>query len=203
MSQIAKGTRFERLIVLNDAGAYEVHCQCDCGASRTVSRSKLRAGHTRSCGCLQADLARKRQFKHGLTETRLHAVWCQMISRCELPTNHAYADYGGRGIYVCARWHDFLLFLEDMGVPPNGHTLDRIDNDGPYSPDNCRWATRQQQARNRRSSAILEFNGTSKTLVEWGEVTGFGWATIRARLTRGWSVSKALTHPVRKMRKTA
>ncbi len=127
-----------------------------------------------------------------------------MIRRCTRPNSRAYANYGGRGIRVCDRWLTFENFIADMVQRPVGHSLDRIDNDGPYSPENCRWATDIEQHRNRRDNRLETFRGQTKTLAEWAEEFGIRYATLHSRITKqGWSFERALTEPVRAVRKAA
>jgi hypothetical protein len=147
------GTTYGRLRVLETVwgGRDKVRCECECGAVRVVWAVNLKTGHTQSCGCLPAGLNRARLTTHGLTRHPLYKTWCAMLRRCHSPTDASYRNYGGRGIEVCDRWHDFERFLADMGERPPGLTLDRVDNDGNYEPANCRWATPAAQARNRRT----------------------------------------------------
>lgn len=119
-----------------------------------------------------------------------------MRARCENPEARRYCDYGGRGITVCERWADFENFLADMGRKPSlGHSIDRIDNDGPYSPENCRWATKTEQMRNRNSNRYLTHGGETLLMIEWAERLGCPSSVIHKRITRGWSVEKAVTTP--------
>jgi hypothetical protein len=122
-----------------------------------------------------------------------------MLRRCYKPTDHHYPDYGGRGITVCAKWlGSFEAFLADMGEAPTPkHSIDRIDNNVGYSPENCRWASPSEQARNKRNTRMMECNGVTKPLAEWAEITGLTQKQIWSRLRHGWSDSDAITRPLR------
>ena len=126
-----------------------------------------------------------------------YEAWASMKSRCNNPNRADYKNYGGRGIYVTIHWDTYPPFLEDMGRRPSAkHTLDRIDNNGPYCRDNCRWATRRVQAHNKRvhkNQVTLTLNATTRTVAEWSQVTGISEACIRSRLKRGWLDERILT----------
>jgi hypothetical protein len=130
----------------------------------------------------------------GVRSTAEHKTWCRMRSRVRGVMNPAAArNYRDRGITICARWESFQNFLDDMGPRPDGAWLDRIDNDGPYSPENCRWASPKQQQRNRRNNTRLTFNGETLCIAEWAERLSLNHKTISDRLRHGWSVGRALT----------
>lgn len=135
---------------------------------------------------------RKRASRHPL-----YAVWSRMRSRCLYVGDPHFVNYGGRGITICPQWigrHGFKTFVADMGDRPQRHTLERIDNSKGYSPGNCRWATRHEQARNKRNNKMLTHDGKTLCLQEWSEVTGIDVGTLGSRLNRlGWSVADALT----------
>lgn len=138
---------------------------------------------------------------HGQSSTKTYKSWVCMIRRCTNPKDDRYSSYGGRGISVCAAWRDFKGFLADMGDRPHEASLDRYpDNNGNYEPGNCRWATRKEQARNRRNSRLIEFMGRQETIQTWAELFGIPEATLEARLNRGWTVERATTQPVQKHR---
>jgi hypothetical protein len=149
------GTRYGRLVVTERAGDYKPArwtCVCDCGATVVAVGANLVRGCTSSCGCLRKEASAARRTTHGATYTPEFVAWVSMRTRCNCTTNPRYGDYGGRGITVSAPWAaSFDTFLSDMGPRPSAsHSLDRIDNDGPYAADNCRWATTKQQGANRR-----------------------------------------------------
>lgn len=138
------------------------------------------------------------EVKHGEHGTRLYGIWKNMKYRCSNPNSPAYKDYGARGIFVCAEWQQYEPFR--AWAIANGYrenlTIDRIENDKGYSPDNCRWATMKTQSNNTRMNRIIEFDGAEHTLTEWAEITGVCVATLWDRLKNGWSIERALTEPV-------
>ena len=198
------GQRFGRLVVIAKdltpptiTGSRWV-CRCDCGSIQTFMGSGLKRGETRSCGCLRRDDARARFTVHGRCYTTEFTIWMGMLDRCSRPNNTAYPNYGGRGITVCERWLSFENFYEDVGARPSqSYSLDRIDNDGPYSPENCRWATRAEQRRNSRNVCRIEYGGRTMILFDWAQELGFTYATLKHRIQRGWSVERAFTTPAR------
>lgn len=139
---------------------------------------------------------------HGQSESSTYQSWQAMRRRCQDPNFNVYPNYGGRGIKVCDRWQSFVKFRADMGERPEGHTLGRINTDGDYEPDNCRWETWTQQQRNRRGNHTITFDGLTLTMAEWSERTGIPYRSLEKRINRdGWPVEDALTIPVRQ-RKT-
>lgn len=203
------GQRFGRLVaqsyVSPSAAGGIWLCACDCGGSAKTTITKLRSGHTQSCGCRKRELTLARTVTHGMSYSSEHGIWLAMTQRCTNPNNAAYADYAGRGIFICDRWvsgdgsrSGFECFFSDMGKRPSAaHTLDRIDNDGPYHPKNCRWATRKQQARNRRSNRMVSVDGTQMSVAEACEKLRLDHSFINARLQHGFSWERAISQPKR------
>lgn len=174
-------------------------CLCNCGKEWTAQADNLVSGNTRSCGCHRRRRTGDLFRTHGESKkTPEWSVWCDMRKRCYDRDYKQYADYGGRGITVCDRWREsYENFLTDMGRRPSPqHQLDREKNDGPYSPDNCRWVTRKEQARNKRNNRLITHGGRTQCLAAWAEEIGIGSATLGKRLKAGWDVARALSHPV-------
>lgn len=175
--------------------------KCLCGNEKVFNIASLRSGAVRSCGCLS--LERKHsgsnQMVHGDSRVgmvaRLHSIWRGMLKRCNAPRSSTYSGYGGRGIRVCDEWLDYVVFKKwalESGYMDD-LSIDRIDNDGNYCPSNCRWVDMKLQARNRRTTRWIYFQGEKKSLAEWCEKTGLGPGTITKRLKRGWPIEKTLT----------
>jgi len=190
------GSRFGRLLVLERSGTIGHNvlysCLCDCGNVKDVRTGDLRSGRTTSCGCYTKEVTTERNTTHGESKTGLYGLWLQMKNRCYNPRTAAYKHYGGRGISVCDKWLDFECFKEDVGERANGMTLDRIDNDGNYCPENCKWATRREQSRNRRNTTYAVVNGVKGLLMDFAKEAGVSHTTVRSRLSRGLSIEESL-----------
>lgn len=199
------GQRFNRLLVIGEAPNYvsakgQRHaqwlCRCDCGEEVVIRGSDLRAGRTQSCGCWNSAVLVRRNWKHGATvrgkRNRAYQSWTGMKSRCSDPNSADWQHYGGRGIKVCTEWEDFTRFLADMGEPPPGHSLERIDVNGDYCPANCMWATAEQQAQNKRRALTVSIDGVPVPLRIVANVTGINYGTLRHRLHAGWPLDRLL-----------
>lgn len=187
---------FGSLTVIRDEGRYRV-CKCECGVEKRIRIDHLISGATVSCGCVGRRKSAAAKTTHGMSNTRVFKIWLGMIDRCR---NDRQGNYGARGIAVCAKWEkSFEAFYADMGDPPSAqHSLDRIDVNGDYEPGNCRWATRNEQARNTTRNTVLTKAGQSMTIAEWSEKTGIKDSTICERIySLGWSVERALTEPAK------
>lgn len=196
------GKKFGRLTVVKPvrkAGKEQLfyECLCDCGVVKVILAQSIRTGNTQSCGCLQKERRATATLRHGMSHTPIHNTWMSMKQRCFDKNCKAYPDYGGRGITVCERWMTFENFLADMGQPPQeGMTLDRFpDNDGNYEPCNVRWATKKEQANNRRSSKLLTFDGATMTQAQWEDKMGLRRGLLWDRLDKGWTLERALKTP--------
>lgn len=202
------GKRFGRLTVIEQSddtepGRPRYLCRCDCGNERVVRGISLRKGDTQSCGCIKKERAKalsESHIKHGKTKTRLYRIWFSMRRRCYKSTSPDYARYGGRGITVCDEWKDSFQAFYEWSVA-NGYlenlTIDRIDNEGDYSPQNCRWVNAEVQNNNTRRNYYITHDGETLTLAQWAKKCGINKNTLYSRLTKyGWSIERALLKEV-------
>jgi len=199
------GRRFGRLVVVGIRRERRskriviiAQCRCDCGCVKDVFWRSIADGRVKSCGCLNRELAAKHgrdSATHGGSRTRLYNIWTGMKRRCYNHHHVHFANYGGRGIAVCPEWRgDFAAFREwamSHGYA-DGLSIDRIDNDRGYSPDNCRWIDTRAQQNNRRTNHFVTAAGQTHTICEWSRLTGVGASTIKERLRRGWSAARAV-----------
>lgn len=173
--------------------------KCDCGNEKVVIKSCLVHGKSKSCGCLRKELLSKREREHGLSHTRIYRIWHNMVDRCYKKNDKDYYKYGARGIMVCNEWKENVLSFKDWALN-NGYstdlTLDRIDNNGNYEPNNCRWITTKEQNRNTRRNILITYNNETHCLMEWSEIMNMPYATIKFRLNKGWSIDDIFNKPI-------
>lgn len=203
------GEKYGMLTVIGLAGKNKYNhplfeCQCDCGNKAIIEATRVKNEKTKSCGCLQKEKTKMLTFQHGLTNTRLHRIWAAIISRCENPKNNRYYTYGERGVIICDEWrNDFTNFYN--WAMANGYrddlTIDRIDVNGNYGPSNCRWATRKEQANNKRSNRNVFYNGMTKNLKQWSEYYGFNYKYFQEIMSKNnYSLETILEIPYFKER---
>lgn len=177
-------------------------CKCDCGNTTYADVYSLMNGTKKSCGCIPR--AKNIRIKHNRSHHPLYACYYRMRHRCENPADKSYERYGGRGIKVCDEWKNDITAFINWGLAngyKEGLSIDRIDNDGDYSPENCRWANPTQQSNNRSTNAYVTYNGETHTYAEWSRITGIKQLTIRHRIEDlHWSVEDALTVPTTERR---
>lgn len=208
-----KGNKYSRLLVISENevrkdNKVQWNCVCDCGKKLVVCGKALRTGNTKSCGCLQKEKASVSiknflqnnecpNIIHGMARTRIYNTWKNMNRRCKKKGSAHYKLYGGRGIKVCEEWNSFEKFYEDM---KDGYTddltIDRIDVNGNYCKENCRWITMKEQSNNRRSNHILEFNGEKLNIEQWAKKLGIPRNRLQNRINRGWNLELALTNKI-------
>ena len=206
------GMKFERLTVIDEAepikGSHgenltRWNCVCDCGTKKVVRASELIRHRTLSCGCLGKEHRAMKITKHGLSNKRVYHIYLGMLDRCYDSNSEMYKNYGGRGIKVCQEW------LGNEGATnfanwaySNGYndelTIDRINVNGNYTPDNCRWVDNIVQQNNKTNNRYITINGETKTTKEWSRFVGIGYSTIKQRIYNGWSPEKAIMTPVDK-----
>lgn len=197
------GRRFGRLVPFErgewyryaDGRRYDTwKCQCDCGRTKTITGSNLRSGNSMSCGCIPKENPNNKT--HGKSNSKIYMRWYDMKRRCNDKKNREYNNYGGRGIKVCKEWLDFTVFYN--WAISNGYsedlTIERIDVNGDYCPENCKWIPLPEQARNKRNSRIIEYKGEKKCLQDWSEALDIPYSRLSQRLLKlGWPVEKAFT----------
>lgn len=206
------GQTFNYLKVIEEAGTDNQgslwKCLCKCGNEVIVRGKQLKFGSTKSCGCYKNELIRARSLTHGHHIGRKmspeYQAWRHMKSRCYNPNVERYPHYGGRGIKVCDRWVDsFEAFLEDMGLRPTPlHSLERKEVNEDYCPGNCIWATREEQANNKRNSHFIEYKGIRKTIAQMAAHFNISQNLLGSRINSGWSVEKAIETPIDKTKRS-
>ena len=207
-----KGLQFGYLTVIDYAGSNKNGraiwiCKCKCGKIHETLGKYLRDGSATSCGCRKLKIladTTKRQTTHGMSNTRLYQIWQGIRGRCNNPNDESYYNYGGRKIRICKDWDEFINFY--YWAINNGYseglTIDRINSNGNYDPDNCRWADYKTQGNNTRRNHKLTYKGITKTMAEWAELKGIKYSTLRGRINiYHWSVEKALETPVRPLKR--
>lgn len=199
------GKKYGRLTILkrveNRGHHPVVRCRCDCGKELDVFLHSLTSGNTASCGCYNREAFMNRISKHGMCDTPLYRAYKNMIQRCTNPNHPRYKDWGGRGISVCKEWTDdiqsFFEWAQASGYK-NGLTIERIDNDKGYSPENCRWATPSEQQHNKRNTKYIELNGETRSILEWAELSGVNANRINTRYFKlNWTAYDAIYTPVK------
>lgn len=199
------GKKFSMLTVKgvnhkNEKGKYFWKCLCDCGKETIVLGNSLRSFNTKSCGCLKID--NPSHFIHGFTGNPTYKIWAGMIQRCTDSNRVGYENYGGRYIKICEKWLTFKGFYEEMGDRPQNTSLDRINNDGDYCKENCRWATRKEQNNNTRRNVNITYNGQTKTLSQWSEILKINYKVLFSRIRDyHWDIEKAFTEKVKSYKK--
>ena len=200
------GQRFERLKVLcraeNKGKRVCWTCECKCGKIVVVTGHELKAGDTKSCGCLRKETTSALNLTHGNSETRLYRIWAGMKTRIMNENSKDYSVYDARGIAICDEWENDFQAFEQWALS-NGYTenltIDRTNNDKGYSPDNCRWIKNNEQSANRRSNHYITHNSQTRTLSQWAKILNINRAALSRRINKlGWSIEKALTTPPKK-----
>lgn len=204
------GVKYGKLTIISYVREGKDHhkyfiCKCECGVEKEISLSHLQSKKIRSCGCLWEENKHEYRKTHGGRYDPLYAVWCGMKARCNNKNSQAYKNYGGRGISICKKWDNefetFKTWAYRNGYA-KGLQIDRKNNDGGYTPENCRFVTSKENSRNKRANVYLEYHNERETIACWAEKLGMGVGTLRARLNKlGWDVERALTTPVLKAAK--
>lgn len=210
--EILTGNKYGKLTVIKEVGKnkdsrYLWECQCECGNKTITNSALLKNGTTKSCGCIKKNHFNKNKedvyqeslnAPHGLSLTPLYNVWQTMKSRCYNPNQNSYKLYGERGVTVCNEWKNNFKNFYDWSFE-NGYdgmlTLDRIDSNGIYEPNNCRWSNMKEQSNNTRRNKWITYKGETKTMIQWSECLNIPYATLRARIYRGWDTERTFNQP--------
>ena len=211
------GQKFNRLLVIEKIGSnknkqIEWLCKCDCGKTKVVTSYLLTSGQRRSCGCLHKErllantkLLQEKNKKHGDTNTRLYHIWRGIKERCNVKTNKAYKWYGARGIKICDEWNNSYVSFKKWSLA-NGYddklSIDRINNNDDYKPNNCRWTNRITQGSNKSNNRLLTYKGETKTMSEWSRELQIPFYILWNRLHHGWSIENTFEKPIKKKRIT-
>lgn len=202
---ITPGTKFGRLRTTRwetskRLGRREIMCVCQCGKTKLVRPNNLTSGRVKSCGCLPIEQG-KNFRTHGMTGTHTYKIWAGILQRCNNPNATRYERYGGRGIKVCVEWSSFEVFLSDMGkCPSSNHSINRIDNNGDYTKDNCEWVLNSEQYVNKENTIVVDDSGVKTSLLAYCKNHNLNYGTIYGRVGAGWSVEDAISKPIRHKR---
>jgi len=192
------GQKFGRLTVIEYSHTnryYYWKCICECGNEHIASSGNLKFGNTKSCGCYGKQMLLESNLKHGKYPKNLYEKWHGIKSRCYNNKDSNFYLYGGRGIKVCDEWKNSYIAFRDWALTngyQEGLTIDRIDNNGNYCPENCRWATIKEQANNRRDNKLITYNSKTQTVSQWADELGLNYCVLNGRLRKGWSIERAL-----------
>lgn len=202
--------RFGKLTVLSYAGVNQSKksmwlCKCDCGNEKVIRGNDLQTGNTQSCGCIHSEQVAERNRQtakkndNAITKTRLYSIWRGMVKRCHNPSYREFKYYGGRGIKVCDEWRKFKNFYDDMfGTYDDTLTIERLDVNGDYCKDNCMWATREEQANNRRGNVFITVDGITDTVSRTCRRYNVKYSVVSTRLRNGWEPERAIKTPIKK-----
>lgn len=207
------GKKFGKLLVLkrvdNDKyGNLNWECLCNCGNKKIIRGANLRNGLTKSCGCYnyEQSVAFGKKWGghnkiHGMKQSRLYNLWCNMKARCHNSKNDSFKWYGNKNIKVCKEWVDNFVEFYEWSISngyKNNLTIDRLDNNKDYSPSNCKWSSMKEQQNNRSNNHIVSFNGKTHTLAEWSEILKIKYSVIHDRLKRGWTMERIINTSIKK-----
>ena len=187
------GKKYNNVTVIKPIGKNKENrtiwlCLCNCGNETKAYKNQLEAGHKLSCGCIRGEKLKT----HGMRNHYLYSIWQYMLDRCSNLNHEHYKDYGGRGISVCLEWHDINNFINDMHPRIEGASIDRINNNGNYCKENCRWATTKEQGNNKRDTIFITYKNQTKCITDWADFLGIKRRTIYMRHRRKYSIEEII-----------